>query len=270
MWDPGQYRRFADERSRPFFDLVARVRAEDPRLVVDMGCGPGALTAALASRWPAAEVMGVDSSAEMIEAAQRLVRDGSGGRLSDGDGDGTRARLSFVLGDVREWQPDRPADVIVCNAVLQWVPDDVELLARWAALLPAHGWLAVQVPGNNDEPSHQVLREVAGSPRWRPLLAHVELNRQSAGPAAYLDVLARAGLEVDAWETTYLHVLHGGNPVLDWYRGTGLRPVLAVLTADQQADFLADYGERVRSAYPAARYGTVFPFRRVFAVARRD
>jgi trans-aconitate 2-methyltransferase len=273
VWDPGQYLHFADERSRPFFDLLARVRAEDPGLVADLGCGPGQLTATLADRWPDAEVRGIDSSAEMIHAACELPRtagSGSGGGAGSGGGSGSGGRLSFALGDVREWQPERPADVIVSNAVLQWVPDHLELLTRWAGMLSAGGWLAFQVPGNFDQPSHVVLRELAGSGRWRPLLAGVSLNRQAAEPAAYLDVLARAGCVVDAWETTYLHVLQGADPVLDWYRGTGLRPVLAALTHGQAQDFLAAYGARMREAYAAAPYGTVLPFRRVFVVARRS
>ena len=159
--------------------------------------------------------------------------------------------------------------MIISNAVLQWVPDHLDVLTRWAGFLPAGGWLAFQVPGNYDQPSHRALRELAGSDRWRPLLAGVPLNRQAADPAEYLDLLTRAGFEVDAWETTYVHLLPGDDPVLDWYKGTGLRPVLAALPPGQTADFLADYGARMREAYPAASYGTVFPFRRVFAVAVR-
>jgi trans-aconitate 2-methyltransferase len=177
--------------------------------------------------------------------------------------------LSFVLDDVRHWEPQTLPDVIVCNAVLQWVPGHHELLVRWASQLAAGGWLAVQVPGNFDQPSHAVLREMAASARWRPLLRDVELNRQSADPADYAGLLAAAGCEVDAWETTYLHILHGEDPVLEWYKGSGLRPVLAALDEDRAADFAAEYGERMRTAYPASSFGTVFPFRRVFAVAHR-
>ena len=256
MWDPGQYQHFGDERSRPFFDLLARVAAEDPRLVVDLGCGPGTLTATLASRWPGAEVRGIDSSPEMIEEAQALP-------VPEGQ------RLSFALGDVRDWRPSGRVDVIVSNAVLQWVPDHLTVLARWAGFLQPGGWLAFQVPGNFDQPSHAAMREMARSDRWRALLADVPLNRQAGDPAEYLDLLARAGLEVDAWETTYLHVLHGEDPVLDWYKGTGLRPVLAALQPDQAAQFLDEYRARMSEAYPAAPYGTVFPFRRVFVVAHR-
>jgi trans-aconitate 2-methyltransferase len=256
MWDPGQYQRFGDERSRPFFDLLARVGAEAPRVIVDLGCGPGTLTAALARRWPGAEVHGIDSSAEMIEAAQALPA-------------GEGQRLSFSLGDVRDWEPDGGVDVIISNAVLQWVPDHHAVLARWAGFLTAGGWLAFQIPGNFDQPSHLALRELADSDRWRSRLAGVRLNRQAADPAEYVALLARADLEVDAWETTYLHVLHGDDPVLDWYKGTGLRPVLAALPPDQANAFLEEYRVRMSKAYPAAPYGTVFPFRRVFVVAVR-
>ena len=255
MWDPELYQRFGDERSRPFFDLVGRVAAEAPGMVVDLGCGPGTLTATLARRWPDAQVGGIDSSAEMIGAARTLPGPGQ--------------RLRFALGDVRDWKPDGRVDVIVSNAVLQWVPEHLDVVARWAGFLPPGGWLAFQVPANFDQPSHQALRELAGSDRWRTRLAGVQFNRQAADPAQYADLLARAGFEVDAWETTYLHVLHGDDPVVDWYRGTGLRPVIAALPPEQADEFLADYRARMSEAYPAAPYGTVFPFRRVFVAAVR-
>jgi trans-aconitate 2-methyltransferase len=255
VWDPELYQRFGDERSRPFFDLVGRVAAQAPAVVADLGCGPGTLTATLARRWPDAQVRGIDSSAEMIKAAQALP--------------GAGRRLRFALGDVTGWKPDGRVDVIISNAVLQWVPEHLDVVARWAGLLPPGGWLAFQVPGNFDQPSHQALRELAGSDRWRPALAGVRFNRQAADPAQYADLLARAGFEVDAWETTYLHVLHGDDPVLDWYRGTGLRPVIAALPPEQTGEFLADYRARMSEAYPAAPYGTLFPFRRVFTVAVR-
>jgi trans-aconitate 2-methyltransferase len=269
MWDATQYLRFGGERTRPFIDLLARVGAELPSCVVDMGCGPGNLTVLLAERWPSAAVCGVDSSPPMIEAARKLVwpgalrSTGSAGLASHAPG------LSFMLDDVRHWEPQSLPDVIVSNAVLQWVPGHRELLVRWADWLAADGWLAIQVPGNFDQPSHAILRELAASARWRPLLRDVELNRQSADPVGYAELLATAGCEVDAWETTYVHILQGSDPVLEWYKGSGLRPVLAVLDDDQAADFLAEYGQRIRAAYPPGPFGTVFPFRRVFTVARR-
>ena len=201
-----------------------------------------------------AEVVGVDNSPEMIGAARTA---------------GQRPRLSFELGDLREWRPSRPVDVLVCNAVLQWVPGHLAVIRRWPDLLAPGGWLAIQLPGNYDQPSHAILLDLVRSPRWQPLLASAELNRQAHDPAEYLDVFVQAGCEADAWETTYLHVLAGPDAVTEWYRGTGLRPVLAALDPGPAAEFLAEYGERARAAYPARPSGTVLPFRRVFAVAHK-
>jgi trans-aconitate 2-methyltransferase len=262
MWNPATYLQFANERARPFFDLLSRVQADDPDYVVDLGCGPGNLTALLAARWPAAQVLGVDHSAAMIKAAQaEATEPGQAGRPA--------GPLAFMQADIRDWQPRRPVDVFTCNAVLQWVPGHLRLLPTWVSWLSPGGWLAFQLPGNFDQPSHTIMRELAASPRWQPLLRDVQLNRQAVDPATYLDVLAAAECEVDAWETTYLHVLPGEDAVLDWYKGSGLRPVLAALTPGQGAEFTAEYGEQIRVAYPPAAYGTVLPFRRVFVVARR-
>src|ERR1700759_652893 len=249
MWDAGQYLRFGGERARPFFALVAQVGATSPRYVADLGCGPGNLTAALAQRWPDATVVGVDNSSEMIAAAQAAIGNGAWGPAA--------RNLSFALGDVWEWRPERPVDVLVCNAVLQWVPGHDELLLRWADLLAPGGWLAFQLPGNSDQPSHAIVREMAASPRWRGLLADARLNRQAGDPADYVALLAWPGFEVDAWETSYLHILHGENPVLEWTKGSTLRPVLAALDEEGAAEFLGEYGERLRAAYQPHRFGTI-------------
>jgi trans-aconitate 2-methyltransferase len=269
MWDAGQYLRFGGERARPFFDLVAQVGATTPRYVADLGCGPGNLTAALARRWPEATVVGVDNSPEMIEAARASVKSPMRGVTGGSAAGGGAASLSFELGDVWDWRPERPLDVLVCNAVLQWVPGHDKLLLRWADLLAPGGWLAFQLPGNFDQPSHAIVKELAETPRWRGLLAGVRLNRQAGDPADYVTLLARPGFAVDAWETSYLHILPGENPVLEWTKGTTLRPVLAALDAEQAAAFVREYGERVAAAYPPHPFGTIFPFRRVFAVVRR-
>jgi trans-aconitate 2-methyltransferase len=256
MWDAAQYLRFGGERARPFFDLVAQVGATSPGYVADLGCGPGNLTAALAQRWPDATVIGVDNSPEMIAAAQAAVPTST-------------PHLSFELGDVWDWHPEFSLDVLTCNAVLQWVPGHDDLLLRWADLLAPGGWLAFQLPGNFDQPTHVLLKELTQSPRWRKQLGDVQLNRQAGDPGHYVELLTRAGCTVDAWETSYLHILPGDNAVLDWTRGTTLRPVLAALTAEQAEAFLAEYGERLRKAYNPQPFGTVFPFRRVFAVVHR-
>jgi trans-aconitate 2-methyltransferase len=254
MWDATQYLRYGDERARPFLDLLGQVGAEQPRRVVDLGCGPGNLTALLARRWPAAEVVGVDNSPEMIEAARALALPG----------------VSFELGDVRDWRPEGAPDVITCNAVLQWVPDHHDLIAGWASLLAPGGWLAFQLPGNFNSPNHALIAELARAPRWRALLADVPLNRQAGDPAEYAELLLHPGCSVNAWETTYLHILPGENPVLEWAKGTALRPVLAALDEEQGAAFLAEYGDRLRVAYKSGSFGTFLPFRRVFAVVHRD
>ncbi|HVT67275.1 MAG TPA: trans-aconitate 2-methyltransferase [Trebonia sp.] len=265
MWDAGQYLRFGGERARPFFDLVAQVGAAEPGYVADLGCGPGNLTAALAGRWPGATVVGVDSSPEMIAAAREsAVCQSAACRSAEAGGS-----LSFELGDVWDWRPGRPVDVLVCNAVLQWVPGHDDLLLRWADQLAPGGWLAFQLPGNFDQPTHAIVQEMAQSPRWRPLLGGARLNRQAGDPADYVALLARPGFAVDAWETSYLHVLQGENPVLDWTMGSTLRPVLAALNEEEAAEFTGEYGKRVLDAYPPRSFGTLFPFRRVFAVVHR-
>ena len=261
MWDAGQYLRFGSERARPFFDLVGQVDASSPRHVADLGCGPGNLTAALAQRWPDATVVGVDNSPEMIAAAQATTLQTATAQAA--------SNLSFVLGDVWEWRPEGPLDVLVCNAVLQWVPGHGELLLRWADLLAPGGWLAFQLPGNFDHPSHAIVREMAQSARWQALLADAKLNRQAGDPADYVALLARPGFEVDAWETSYLHILQGENPVLEWAKGSTLRPVLGALDAEQGAAFVGEYAERLTEAYRPHPFGTLFPFRRVFTVVHR-
>ena len=259
MWNPAQYQRFADQRARPFFELTSRIGASEPRYVVDLGCGPGQLTAALADRWPGAVVHGVDSSPEMIEEAQSVQAQRDGGTGS----------IEFRLCDVRDFRPEDPPDVIVSNAVLHWVPGHHELLKRWAADLAPGGWLAFQIPANFGQPAHRILGEVAASPRWSAVLDDSILRRSWDEPSGYLELLTGTGCEVDAWETTYLHVLQGADPVLEWFKGTAARPVLAALRPEEAAEFTAELGDRLRTAYPARPYGTVFPFRRAFVVAHR-
>ncbi len=248
-WDPDTYLLFGDERARPFRDLLARVGAREPRRVVDLGCGSGTLTAELARRWPDAQLEAVDSSPEMVAAARER-------------------EVPAELGDVSSWQPAPDTDVVVCNAVLQWVPGHGELLRRWVTGLPAGAWLAVQVPGNFTDPSHTEVRRLAAEPRWRGLL---DLREPDAAlePAGYATLLAATGAEVDVWETTYLHRMSGSDPVLDWITGTVLRPVRDALSSFEWIEFRDELAPRLRAAYPAGADGvTWFPFRRIFAVAR--
>jgi trans-aconitate 2-methyltransferase len=260
MWDPAQYAAFSDHRSRPFADLVGRVRAPEPALVVDLGCGPGELTLGLAARWPGARVVGVDSSPEML--ARAAEQDPAG-------------RVEWVLADVATWEPPDGIDVLVTNATLQWVPGHLGLLPGWVERLAPGGWFAMQVPGNFEAPSHVLLREVAAvSPRADELTPLLRGGSAVETPGTYAATLAGLGCRIDVWETTYLHVLdpEGAqeSPVLEWTKGTALRPVLQVLTDERErAEFLSAYAQRLESAYPRADFGTLFPFRRIFAVAQR-
>jgi trans-aconitate 2-methyltransferase len=256
VWDPAKYVQFGDYRQRPFFDLTGRVLADAPRQVVDLGCGPGNLTATLAARWPDARVVGLDSSAEMLATAEQHRQSAPG--------------LEFSLGDIASWLPSEDTDVVVSNAALQWVPGHPELLAGWLAALKPGAWFALQVPGNFTSASHTLMRDVAESPKWAGKLAGVLRHDEAvAPPARYLELMLDAGCAADAWETTYQQVLTGENPVLDWVRGAGLRPVLAALSPDDAAGFEAEYGARLTEAYPPTPHGTVYPFRRIFAVARK-
>ena len=251
-WDPDRYLAFADERSRPFVDLLARVGAEAPREVVDLGCGPGNLTAMLSRRWPQAHVVGIDSSAEMVSRAE------------PGEG------LEFRVADLVGWTegPGEPVDVVLSNATLQWVPDHLDLLPALVDRVAADGWLAFQVPGNFHEPSHTIRRELAAEAPYAAHTAGVAVPA-SHDPEVYLECLVGLGLRVDAWETTYLHVLTGDDPVFGWVSGTGARPTLQALPDELRPAFEAEFRRRLRAAYPTRDHGVVLPFRRVFVVARR-
>jgi trans-aconitate 2-methyltransferase len=265
VWDPAQYLRHAGHRARPFADLLARVPGlpgEPPR-IADLGCGPGNVTAVLAERWPTARITGYDNSPEMLDKAHV---DHAGPTAGGG-------RLDFVPADARTWTPGEPHDLIISNATLQWVPGHADRFADWIAALGPGGTFAFQVPGNFSAPSHRLMRSLAHSPRWKDRLTGVLRHEDAVlAPEAYLERLTGLGCMADVWETTYIHLLHGEDPVLDWVRGTGLRPVLTALADDPEAreEFLAEYRTALREAYPPGPHGTPFPFRRIFAVATRE
>jgi trans-aconitate 2-methyltransferase len=262
-WDPGQYERFSNHRRRPFEDLISRVGASSPKIVVDLGCGSGPLTLELARRWPRARIIGVDSSAEMLDQARRNDH---------------AERAEWVLSDVESWDPalaGAPIDVITTNALLQWVPGHRLLIPGWVNALAPGGWFAMQVPGNFSAPSHALIRQVAAqSTRATEILARLRGREAVDDPAGYVALLSGLGCEVDAWETTYQHILDPAgdqhDPVLEWTKGTALLPVFDVLSGERErADFVAAYSHALSEAYPREPFGTVFAFRRVFAVAHK-
>lgn len=252
MWNPDDYLTFADHRGRPYYDLLSRVNASAPRRIVDLGCGPGNLTVTLKQRWPDAVIEAVDSSPEMVAAAHERG-------------------LEAHQAEIQDWTPAPDTDVVVSNAALQWVPEHAELIVRWAGQLAAGSWLAFQVPGNFDAPSHVAARELASSPHWIDLLSDIpfRVGKVTDSAVGYAGLLTDAGCAVDAWETTYVHELTGAHPVLDWISGTSLTPVKERLTEDQWQEFRSELIPLHAKAYPPRADGTTFyPFRRIFVVAR--
>ncbi|MFB7409708.1 trans-aconitate 2-methyltransferase [Streptomyces sp. NPDC056202] len=265
-WDPQQYLRHAGHRTRPFLDLLTRIPhlpAQDrPARIADIGCGPGNVTALLADRWADAHITGFDLSPDMLEQAGK---DWSGTTRGGG-------WIDFRPADAAHWTPAEPYDLIVSNAALQWVPNHPESFAGWIEGLRPGGTLAFQVPGNFTSPSHALLGELCETPEWRGRLG--DQGRRFIhilDTSDYLTRLTDLGCETDVWETTYCQLLQGEDPVLDWVKGTALRPVLTTLGDDRDAvdAFLGQYRDLLREAYPRGPHGTVFPFRRIFAVARK-
>jgi len=252
-WDPQQYHRFSSERSRPFFDLLARVPDDNVFAAADLGCGTGELTRRLLRRWPGAAIWGVDNSPDMLAAAAKLS---------------PHRNLHFVEADLAAWQADRPLDRIISNAALQWVPDHASLLRHLVSLLAPHGVLAVQMPHNFDEPAHRLLAEVVTQEPWASAVGLWRERYFVETPAWYVTTLHQLGLEANLWETIYYQILAGPDPVLEWMKGTALRPVLTRLSQDRHEQFLSVYGAKLRVAYPAGSFGTLFPFRRLFFMAR--
>ncbi|MBC8241287.1 MAG: methyltransferase domain-containing protein [Alphaproteobacteria bacterium] len=259
-WDPAQYGKFADERARPAMDLMAQIPLVAALLdgrgqIIDLGCGAGHQAAALADRFPMAQVLGIDSSAEMLEQA----------RTTHGETERSRWRET----PVEDYTPDIAPDLIYSNAALQWVGGHETLFPRLASWLKPGGVLAVQMPNNFDAPSHQIMRDAADNGPWTTRLAGVRRDFPVRGAAFYYAALAPHARHLDIWETTYIHVLEGADPVAQWTKSTGLRPYLSVLKDDAERDaFFEDYAARLRKAYPPEPDGrTLFPFRRLFMVA---
>ena len=251
VWNPSVYLAHADERTRPAVELLARVRSANPARVIDLGCGPGNSTALLAARWPHAHLQGLDSSSNMLQEARKSV-----------------VPAEWVEADLTSWTAPAKYDVIFSNATLQWLGEHAILIPRLLGFVQAGGTFAFQVPLNMDAPSHRLMREAAQAGPWLDKLSNV---REVAvlRPSDYFDIFASHGAEVDIWETEYLHILDGDDPVYRWVSATGLRPFVQALSGKEQDDFVADYKQRLKRAYPVRGDGkTLFPFRRLFVVAR--
>lgn len=254
VWNPNQYLKFAQPRFRPALDLLARIEAVEPQTVYDLGCGTGNVTQVLAARWEGAKVVGVDDSAEMLAQAAR----------EHGD-------IAWQLQSIAEWTPEHAANVIFSNAALHWLPDHSSLFPKLLGFVAPGGFLAVQMPRNFDAPSHTLIAETVRNGPWRSKLEHLLRPSPVGKPSFYYELLAAEASDVDIWETEYLQVLSGKNPVKEWTKGTWLKQFLDALDSpEERLAFEDDYAQRIERAYPPQPDGkTLFPFRRLFIVVRK-
>jgi trans-aconitate 2-methyltransferase len=252
VWNPQQYLKFAGHRLRPALDLLARLPDFPARAIVDLGAGAGNVTKLLKERWPEAEVSGVEGSAEMVAAGRKAAPD-----------------VEWEHADLATWQPSKRYDLIFSNAALHWLPDHAALFPAVMNRVAPGGFFAVQMPRNFLAPSHLLIAETALNGPWRAKVEHLVTPPPVHEPQFYHDVLAPLAADIDIWETEYLQVLEGENPVKEWTKGTWLTRYLDVLSGDEKTGFEAAYGERVAKASPRNAAGqTLFPFRRLFMVVQ--
>jgi len=253
-WDPKTYLAFANERTRPASDLLARISLEAPKRVADLGCGPGNSTALLRARWPDAEIDGIDQSPEM---------------LTDARASGIDAR--FIAADIAQWTPDAPYHVIYSNAALQWLGDHERLIPRLFSFVAPGGILAIQMPRNYDEICQVLVREAVADPRWAGKLTGVRDWWNGLVPECYYDLLMPNAGQIDLWETRYFHILQGEDAVFHWMMGTSLRPFAAALDSPLREEFLESYRSRLSAAYrPRPGGGVIHRFLRLFLIAGRQ
>jgi trans-aconitate 2-methyltransferase len=252
-WSPSQYLKFSQPRLRPAMDLLARIPSSEPHWIYDLGCGAGNVTAALLDRWPRACIVGVDSSPAMLALAARAL-----------------PQLQWQQRTLADWRPDTPADLIFSNAALHWLPNHQQLFPTLVEALAPGGVLAVQMPRNFSAPSHTLIAASAREGRWGDKLAPLLGEAPVAEPQFYYALLAPLAASLDIWQSEYLQVLSGDDPVKEWTKGTWLMQFLDRLEPDERADFEADYARRLRAAYPRQADGsTLFPFRRLFIVLQK-
>lgn len=252
-WDPAQYAKFGDHRLRPALDLIGRIPDIEARRIVDLGCGPGEITEMLATRWPEAEVTGLDSSPDMLKKARAL-----GGRVR------------YVEGDVAGWTSEPKVDLLFSNACLQWLPDHERLFPRLVGQVMPGGTIAIQMPHNHDQPSHRIIARLSEEAPFKARLAGKLRHDPVASPDAYWRMMKPLVAKIDVWEVDYLQALSGEDPVLNWTMGTALRPVLDALDETLRPKFTEKYRDGLRAAYPREAEGsTLFPFRRLFILAER-
>ncbi len=250
-WNPTQYLRYGSERLRPALDLISRIQVESPDSVYDLGCGTGTVTGILQERWPKAKITGVDSSASMLERTRDI-----------------ETGVYWQHADLNDWQPESLADVVYSNAALHWLDNHGQLFPRIIDGIKPGGVLAIQMPKNFSAPSHTSIADTVREGPWRERLAPFQREQPVAEPSYYYDLISQMSSSIDMWETTYMHILEGANPVVEWTKGTMLRPLLDNLNNEEAEAFLKLYTEKVAKAYPHSTNGkTVLPFKRLFIIA---
>lgn len=253
VWDPHQYLAFAGHRLRPALDLLTRIPDKGQRRIVDLGCGPGTVTAYLTKRWPDADVLGLDSSEEMLAKAGSAA-----------------PKARFEVADISHWSPPKPVDLIYTNAALHWLPDHQTLFPTLFSHLKPGGILAIQIPRNFGRPSHTSVVDAAKEGPWDATLAPMLQPPPTHEPSVYYDILDPLAEDLDIWETDYIQALEGDNPVAEWTKGTWLRPFLDALEEPDRSGFEAAYRKRVAAAYPKQANGkTLLPFLRLFIIASK-
>lgn len=258
-WNPALYTRYEDERTRPARDLLARVGLQSAALAVDLGCGPANSTELLVERFSSAVVIGTDNSPSMIESARERLPEAK------------FPKVRFELSDIANWKPETPPDLIYANAALQWVPDHETLFPRLLDSLAPGGVLAIQMPDNRDEPTHQLMRDVAAEPTWSAAIGdYSKLRTELLGLQGYYDLLAPLAGSMDVWRTAYQHPMDSARAIVDWVRGTGLRPFVDPLSPALRESFLAEYERHIDAAYPLRADGKrLLAFPRLFIVATK-
>ncbi len=278
-WDPAQYERFRRERAQPFHDLLSRVPDGSYRTIADLGCGTGELTRHLKDRWPEARVFGVDNSPEMLAGARRTAGAGPTPEkmsspgvpgLSPGPTPPSGDGIEFIEADLMTWSPPAPLDLVFSNAAIHWIPDQEALVAHLVRIMAPGGVLAVQAPNNREEVAYRILTELLAEPPWRERLAGAPPQPRIESPHWYLEALRKEQCDVTLWETIYHHAMPDAAAIVEWVKGTTLRPVLAELTEGEAAEFVGSLTERVAGAYPETEHGVIFPFKRLFFVARKE
>lgn len=253
-WNSNQYLKFKNERTQPAVDLANRIHLDNPQSIIDIGCGPGNSTEVLQRRFPNSKIIGIDSSAEMIAKAKSQHSD-----------------IDFICCDVNDlFCRQERYDVVFSNACIQWIPNHYELIKNLMSLLNDNGVLAVQIPYNQNEPVQKIISKITRSKKWAECFKNPRQKYVLNFSEYYYDLLADVSNSFDMWQTTYFHKMKSYESILEWYRGTGLRPYLEELNEAQKADFESEFLHRVMQEYPVQANGDIiFKFPRLFFTAIR-